>query len=311
MKMYFKKTCRKKSGTKKIIIVLLTTMLCALFLTACGDPKLKVNYSIDGKKTEELPSQGLYEIKSVKCNNKKANATWDCNSWSLKTEPLSRDTTVDLDFTYTSHPFTVNGMGFDDLQSAFNALPEGTHADVHLTQNATGSGTTPVGSDVTLYLNGFTLDGTGSDTIVNCGTMEIVGEGVITNTTGSGENSKTLVNYGTLSASNVIFDNATSSFSVWNSNNGQSSMNLTGCTITRTESDIIAFVNSGAATLSGCTITGGGDLTHPTLLQNDGKASLDVTSSTITNTGSGYSIHRESGTVNVDGSSSAPNSYGY
>ncbi|MBR4579895.1 MAG: hypothetical protein IKO32_01530 [Lachnospiraceae bacterium] len=296
---------------KKSLIILLSAITCCLLLTACGDPQLKVNYTIDGKKTEELPSQGLYEIKSIKCSNKKANATWDCNSWSLKTEPLTKNTTVDLDFTYTSHPFTMNGMGFDDLQSAFNAVPEGSHADVHLTKDASGAGITPVGSDITLHMNGFTLDGEGSDTIVNCGTLEIIGDGKITNTTGSGENSKSLVNYGTLSAENINIENTTPSFSVWNSNNGQSSMTLTGCTITRTEADIITIVNSGVATLSGCTITGGGDLTHPAVLQNDGKASLEVTGSTITNTGSGYSIHRESGTVNVDGTSTCPNSYGY
>ena len=68
MKMQLRKTDREKSGKKKIILVMITAMLCSFLLTACGDPKLKVNYSIDGKKTEELPSQGLYEIKSVKCN---------------------------------------------------------------------------------------------------------------------------------------------------------------------------------------------------------------------------------------------------
>lgn len=309
--MHLNKKNRIGSGIKKSLPILLTALLFCFILTACGDPELKVNYSIDGKKTEELPPQGLYEIKGIKCSNKKANATWDCNSWTLKTDPLTKNTTVDLDFTYTGHPVTVNGIGFDDLQSAFNAVPEGSHAEVHLTKDLTGSGITPVGSDITLHMNGFTLDGAGSDTIVNCGNLEIVGDGTVTNTSGSGTNSKSLVNYGTLTATNVIFENSTPSFSVWNSNNGQSNMTLTGCTIIRSEADIIAFVNSGTATLSGCTVTGGGDLTHPAVLQNEGKASLNISGSTITNTGSGYSVHRESGSINIDDSSSCPNSYGY
>ena len=278
-------------------------------LTACGDPKLKVTYSVDGKIVEELPDQGLYEIKSIKTNNKNANATWDCNTWSLKTDTLTKNTTVDLDFTYTSHPFTVNGMGYDTLQEAFNAAGT-TSAKICLTKDAEGSGVTAVGSDITLSLNGFTLDGAGSDTIVNNGSMTITGAGTLTNTAPGGDNSKTLVNFGTMTVSDVTIENSTKSFSVWNSNNGQSSMSLTNCTVNRSETEIIPVINSGIMTVSGCTISGCGDLTHPTLLQNDGKASLTISGSTITNGGAGYSVYRESGTVNMDSSTNAPNPYG-
>ena len=325
-----KKTCKKNKNRNLVriaAVALLGTLV--LSISACSDPELKVTYKINGRKVEECPSQGLYEISSIRCSNKKANATWDNNTWSLKTDELTKNTSVDLDFTYTSHPFTVNGMGFDDLQSAFNAVSEGAHAEIHVTTNATGSGITPVGSDITLHLNGFTLDGQGNDTIVNCGTLTIIGNdagasddaasgeeksaparGMITNSAGSGETSKSLVNYGTLIANDVDFTNSTPSFTVWNSNNGQSDMTLNNCYIERTEADIIAFVNSGTARVSNSFISGGGDLTHPALLQNDGHASLEVTSSTIQNTGSGYSIHRESGTVSVDSLDSCPNSYG-
>ena len=291
-------------------LVILALFVMAFSLTACSDPQLKVNYSIDGKKTEELPPQGLYEISSIRCNNKKAVATWDCNTWSLITQPLTKNTTVDLDFTYTKHPFTVNGMGYDDLQSAFDAASARSQAEIHLTCDATGSGVTATDSDITFYLNGFTLDGQGSDTIINCGTMKIVGAGIITNTAGSGETSKSIVNYGTLTVSDVTIENSTPSFSVWNSNNGQSDLTLNNCTISRSEPDIMVFVNSGNAHLSGCTITGGGDLTHPAVLQNEGRATMDIASSKISNTGSGYSVHRNSGTVTVDDIGSCPNAYG-
>ena len=55
------------------VLILIGTF--AIGLSACGNPKLKVNYSVDGKPVDELPSQGFYEIVSIKTNNKNANAT--------------------------------------------------------------------------------------------------------------------------------------------------------------------------------------------------------------------------------------------
>lgn len=289
------------------VLILIGTF--AIGLSACGNPKLKVNYSVDGKPVDELPSQGFYEIVSIKTNNKNANATWDCNTWSLTTDTLTKNTTVNLDFAYTTHPFTVNGMGYDTLQDAFNAAGD-SHAEIFLTKDATGAGSTAVGSDITFYLNGFTLDGTGSDTIVNNGKMEIIGAGTITNTVSMGDNSKTLVNFGTLSITDVIIDNQTDAFGVWNSNNGQSCMTVNNCTIPRTGNEIITVVNSGEMKITGSTITGSGDLTHPVLLQNDGKAVLDISGSTVSNSGSGYGLYRESGTVNTGDATNIPNAYG-
>lgn len=311
----------KKTGMRILFLACLAVTVVGL--CACKDPKLTVNYYIDGKKTETLPDQGLYEIKSIRCSNKDANATWDCNTWSLKTETLKKNTSVDLDFTYTSHPFTMNGIGYDTLQEAFNAAGTET-AVIHLTREATGSGTTAVGSDITFYLHGFALDGQGGETIVNNGKMTIYGKdenagaeaegtdarGILANSTGSGENSKTLVNFGTLIAYDLIINNSTSSFSVWNSNNGESTMELHNCLIERSEPEIIALVNSGTLLLDGCMIYGGGDLAHPAVLQNAANASLKLVNTKITNSGSGYSIFRESGTVESDGASQCPNAYG-
>ena len=302
---------RKNRIKPTFIKLLFLSVLAAMTigLTACSDPQLKVNYSVDGKKVEEMPSQGLYEIVSIRCSNKKANATFDCDSWSLKTEPLTKNTTVDLDFTYTSSPITVNGRGYEDLQSAFNAAGNGK-AEIHITRDITGYGITPEGSDITLVLNGFSIDGMGTTTIENCGILNIVGNGCIANSEGSGDKCKCLVNYGTLNADNVTFTNHTDCYMIWNSNNGQSLMTLNNCDATRTGSDVIALINSGNLSLNGCTISGGGDLTHPALLQNDANATMEVASSTITNTGSGYSLYRESGSVMVSDDSNCPNSYG-
>ena len=299
-----------KKHTQHILrlLFLLSAVAMVFVLTACGKAALKVNYYVDGKTVEECPEQGLYELKSIRCNRKDANATWDNNSWSLKTDDIGKSIKVDLEFVYTESTFTMNGIGYDTLQAAFDAA--GTDkATVHITKDASSSAVTAVGSDITLCLNGFTLSGTGTDTIVNNGNMTIIGaNGILTNT--GSDNVKTLVNFGTMKASDLTIDNAAPSFTVWNSNNGQSSMELTGCTVNRTGADIVAIVNSGNLTLNSCTVSGGGDLTHPTILQNHKDASVSVNATTITNTGSGYSLYRESGTAPVDSSSNVSNAYG-
>ena len=165
-----------------------------------------------------------------------------------------------------------------------------------------------MGSSIKLVLGGFTLTGSGSDVIVNNGTMLITGEGTI-DCTGSTE-AKTIVNFGSLTMNQVTVNNSTPSFSVWNSNNGQSILEMTACTIVRTETDVIPVINSGTMTVTQCTITGAGDVTHPTLMNNHANAVLMVKGSTITNTGSGYSVYKESGEVTIDGSSTYPNPYG-
>lgn len=290
------------------LLLLLSAVAVVLVLTACGKAELKVNYFVDGKKVEECPEQGLYEIKSIRCNRKDANATWDNNTWSLKTDDIGKSIKVDLEFVHTESTFTMNGIGYETLQAAFDAAGT-TTAKVYITKDATSSGVTAVGSDITLYLNGFTLQGTGTDTIVNNGNMNIIGAGGTITNAGAGD-IKTLVNFGTLKASDLTINNEAPSFTVWNSNNGQSSMELTGCTVSRSEGDIVSIVNSGALTLNSCTISGGGDLTHPTLLQNHKNASVSVIGTTITNTGSGYSLYRESGTADIDSSSNVSNPYG-
>ena len=56
----------KKTGMRVAFLACLAVMV--LSLCGCKDPKLTVNYYIDGRKTDTLPDQGLYEIKSIKCS---------------------------------------------------------------------------------------------------------------------------------------------------------------------------------------------------------------------------------------------------
>jgi len=308
----------KKTPSKIVLFLLLMATVC--MISACGNPQLKVTYTVDGKKADEAPDRGLYEIDSIKTNNKDCNATWDCNTWSLKTDPLTKNTTVNLDFVSTKHAVTMNGIGYESLQDAFDAAGT-TQAQIHVTKDLTAGGVSAVGCDITLYLHSHAIEGTGSTTIVNNGKMTIIGapdaEGdedfqlaKISNTSGSENESKTLVNFGTLRITNTEIDNTTSAFSVWNSNNGESSMEIDGCLINKDGSEIIAVVNSGIMTISNSTITGSGDNKHPVVLMNNGGGSLNVNGSSIVNNGSGYSVYRESGTVSIDSSSNCPNAFG-
>ena len=156
----------------------------------------------------------------------------------------------------------------------------------------------------------LTIHGTGSANGADDANAVEGQKGILANSTGNGDNSKTLVNFGTLIVYDVTINNSTASFSVWNSNNGESNMELHNCLIERGEPDIIAVVNSGTLLLDGCTIHGGGDLTHPVLLQNAGNATVKLINTKISNSGNGYSLYRESGNIETDAASDCPNAYG-
>ena len=311
------KTNRLKPN-RIVFFLLLVATVC--ILTACGEPQLKVTYTVDGKKADEAPDRGLYEIESIKTNNKDCNATWDCNTWSLKTDPLTKNTTVNLDFVSTKHAVTMNGIGYDNLQEAFDAA--GTDpAQIHITKDLTSGGTTAVGCDIILYLHSHSIESAGSTTIVNNGKMKIIGApdaegdetvqlGKLSCTSGNENEAKTIVNFGSLNINNTEIENNSPAFNVWNSNNGESSMAINGCLISKSGAESIAVVNSGTMIISDSTITGGGDNKHPVVLMNNGGGSLTVNGSSIINNGSGYSVYKESGNVIIEASSNCPNTFG-
>lgn len=197
-------------------------------------------------------------------------------------------------------PFVVNETaGFETLQEAFNSVKEGEKAVIEVNKSFTGSSITKLGTEITLNLNGFTIDGCGENTITNNGILTIQGNGLITNTL-EGKHSKSLVNYGTLVMNEVTLENETTSVALWNSNNGLSNATLCDCVVNGSRPDCILIINSGEMTLESGTVTGVGDALHPAVYNNTDSAMLTINGGIITNSGEGYAIYREAGTVNTN-----------
>ncbi len=295
----------KKAQTSFFLVVL--CILSCLLFAGCEEPVVTINYYADGNKVEEVPDRNFYDIATLDCTNGDANATWNQNTWSLTYTPVKQDTEINVYFEYTQHPFKIDGVGYDDLLEAFTLIPEGQSITIELTRDYEGFISTPVGSDITLNLNGFTIDGVGFDTISCNSKMVINGEGTITNSV-FGEYSKSIVNYGALTLNNVTIKNSTSNVTIWNSNNGGSTMVMNDCSVSHSQ-DCIVIINSGEMNLNNCEVTGVGLETHPTIYSNIETAVLNLNGGSVKNTETGYTIYREFGTVNNNGCT-AENTYG-
>jgi len=294
--------------TKVILLNLLLIFILSVFLCGCKEPEVTVNYYVDDALSNTAPDRNFYDFISIESNNEKANITWDMSSWQLVTENIKKDTTINIYFEYTSSPFKINGIGYSTLQDAFNSVTDTAPVTIETTADYAGFAATPINSNITLNLNGFTIDGEGFDTITCNGTLVINGEGTITNTI-DGEYSKSLVNYGNLTINNIIVENTTANVAIWNSNNGGSVMNIDNCTITRDELDCIVVINSGEMHFNSGTITGAGDKTHPVLYNNAEVAVLHLNGGMITNTSDNYTVYRDEGTV-IHNDTVFENSYG-
>lgn len=293
---------------KKIVLCFLCTFLIALLMVGCKEPEVTVHYYVDGTISNSIPDRNFYDFTSIESDNANATVVWDEATWQLSTENIKKRTTVNIYFNYTSSPFKMNGTGYDSLQDAFNAVTDANPVTIETTADFNGFGATPVGSDITLNLNGFTLDGQGFDTITCNGKLTINGKGTITNTV-PGEYSKSLVNYGTLTINNVTVENHTANVSIWNSNNGGSTMTIEECTITRSEPDCIVIINSGEMHFISGTITGAGDKTHPVIYNNADISLLYLNGGCIINTSGEYTVYNDAGSViRVD--TEAENTYG-
>lgn len=280
-------------------LFLLTLGLCSLF-TGCKEPVVTVHYYVDGELSNTAPDWNFYDFQSIETENENATATWDSSTWALSYENVKKDTIFNVYFVYTASPFKINGTGYASLQDAFASITDTEPVIVETTADFKGFGATPVGSDVTLRLNGFTIDGEGFDTITCNGTLVIEGEGTITNTT-SGEYSKSIANYGNLTLNNVTVLNTTTNVAIWNSNNGGSILNINDCIITRSELDRIVILNSGQMHINSGEITGNGDKTHPVIYNNTDIAELYLNGGTITNTNGSYTIYSDAGKVYENG----------
>ncbi|MBQ7833451.1 MAG: hypothetical protein IJ336_07750 [Lachnospiraceae bacterium] len=292
---------------KRLLLILVLTFIFATVI-GCSEPTLTVNYYVDGELNNTTPDHNFYDFASIECSNEKANATWDENTWKLTTANITKDTTVNIYFEYTDSPFKINGTGYATLQDAFNSVTDTNPVVIETTADYIGFGATPVGSNITLNLNGFTLDGAGFDTITCNGNLVINGDGCITNTV-SDEYSKSLVNYGNLTINNVTVLNTTDNVAIWNSNNGGSVMTINDCTITREELDRIVVINSGEMYFNSGTITGAGDKTHPVVYNNADIAVLHLEGGMIVNTSESYTVYCDAGTV-IHNDTIAENTYG-
>ncbi|MCR5849042.1 MAG: hypothetical protein K6G75_13135 [Lachnospiraceae bacterium] len=284
----------------KIKYILLTSLIAATaFLCGCesnsvGAPKVK--YIVDGKEQESAPDKNYYKTVSIESNSRDASIVWDVSTWTLESSNTTGKETVNVYFEYQDKPVTVDGVGFDSLQDAFNYI--GTDSKkVYLTKDVTGGGNTAEGSDISIEMGGFTIDGAGKDTIINNGKMTIIGAGTITNSV-NGKYSKSIVNYGELTLQGVTVTNDTDSVTVWNSENGSSVLTIKDCEISHSKETVMTIVNSGSMEIVSGNITGCGDSFHPVIYNNRGSSVLTLTGGNVNNTADGYSIYNESGVVN-------------
>ena len=292
----------------KFLFFILITPILLITLCACQNAEVNINYYVDGNLSVAPPDWNFYDVEKVETDNEKINVSWDNTTWALQYDEIKKDTQINVYFAYTKSPFKIDGVGYASLQDAFASVTDSTSVTIETTADYEGFGATPVGSDIILNLNGFTLDGNGFDTITCNGTLTVNGEGTITNTV-LGEYSKSLVNYGTLTINNVTVENTTANVSVWNSNNGGSIMNINECSITREQPDCIVVINSGEMHINSGTIIGAGDKTHPVVYNNADIAVLHLNGGSITNTGDGYTVYKDEGEVISNGTEFV-NSYG-
>ncbi len=288
---------------KKIrLIFLMSVLSVAAFVSGCGkettgEPKVK--YFVDGQEQTAAPDKNYYKAVSIESNSKDATIIWDVATWSLETSNTTGKETVNVYFEYQNKPITVDGIGFDSLQDAFNYI--GTESKrIYLTKDVVGGGNTAKDSDISIELGGFTIDGQGRDTIINNGKMRIYGPGTVTNSV-NGEYSKSIVNYGELSLLGITVTNDTDSVAIWNSENGSSVLIIENCDISHSHSNVMTVVNSGSMEIKSGTISGVGDSFHPVIYNNRGSSVLTLTGGSITNNSDGYAIYNESGVINLGG----------
>jgi len=294
----------------RLKFALLTSVFSLVLLFAgCNEDETgvpKVKYIVDGQEQESAPDKNFYKAVSIESNSKDASIVWDVATWSLETANTTGKETVNVYFEYQDKPVTVDGIGFNSLQEAFNYT--GTESKrIYLTKDVTGGGNTAPGSDVSLEMGGFTIDGVGENTIVNNGTMTIYGAGTITNTV-NGEYSKSIVNYGNLTLQGVTVTNSTGSVAIWNSENGESILTIRDSDISHTDPSVMTVVNSGTMEIVSGNISGNGDSFHPVLYNNKSASVLTLTGGSVTNTADGYAIYNESGVINP-GATTYNNSY--
>lgn len=291
---------------KKLLYIFTLALGISLHISGCTQKEepapvdtpynLEIKYTIDGVETETVPNGQFYDVNSI-TGGKEVNAEWDVESWSLNVdEPKHSDVICTVDFTYTKSPFKMNNVGYASLQDALNAVTTDTPAVIDMTGSYNGYGITVVDTDVTLNLNGFTIDGMGSDTITNQGNLTIMGNGLLTNSI-TGEYTKTIVNYGTLTLKDLKITNSTDNVTVWNSFNGYSTINLYNCDVTHAVSASNVIINSGTMNLYGGLYHAASDVGYSVIKLNHSGAILNYYDGSIVNSKDGFTVTLVEGNV--------------
>ena len=284
---------------RKILVPVIATLSAVLLLSGCGkktktekqDKKeftLTTQYIVDGEVSNTAPDGQFYDFVKIE-NDKNATVEWNIKDWKPETSELKEDTTCTVYFTKTTAVFKMNNTGYLTLQSAFNDVEPGIPAVVDCHSDFSGYAVSAAGTEITLNLNGHTIDGVGNNTISNQGLMYIFGEGTITNSLSS-ESSISIVNYGELTLTDVELNNATSSITVWNSDNGISVMNLYNCDATHQVTASNVINNSGVLNIYSGIYYATSDEGFCVIKINGPAAELNYYDGTIDNNGEGFSI---------------------
>lgn len=289
---------------KNILKLALTGSMCLMVLIGCGAKETKepgeytltTLYTIDGVETAELPDGQFYDYVSI-TGGEDVNASWDATTWTITADELAlEDATCTVDFTYTKSPFKMNHIGYLTLQAAMDAASTTRQETIDCTADYSGYGITPVDTDIILNLNGHTIDGAGNDTITNQSTLSINGDGHLINTV-AGEYSKSIVNYGTLTLTDLTLTNSTDNVTIWNSNNEYSVLNFYNCDVTHEVAASNVIINSGTINIYSGVYHAVSDEGYSVIKENYETATINYYDGSITNSGSGYSVTLLEGTL--------------
>lgn len=222
-------------------------------------------------------------------------------------EPITDDITLYAGWIMGNPVARVNGIGYDTLAEAIDAVPTGkVKTTITIIKDITLSEAVTIPNTKYVELDGgsYTISGTGN-LIANNGYLDIISgtisisnssaiSTVITNTSGARLN----ISGGTISASNTN----QKTYLIDNPSGG--TVNITGgtvannCYVAGATTEFLAINNNGTTTISGGSI-----LTYGQSASINNKGTLNVSGGEIIahNVTKGQAIYMEAGTVNISG----------
>ena len=227
-----------------------------------------------------------------------------------ETEPITSNIILYAAWGHATYVASVNGVGYETLADAIDAVPEGTQVATRVTllRNVTLDDTLTIPSTKWVELVGGNRTISGSDSlIINEGKLNIV-SGTITIDNGA-ENSVLIANASnaTLNISGgTLINNNTTVRNVLITNARDAILNITGGTLTNnsyvsgaTTEFLVIENKNGTVSISGGTLSSYGQSAG---INNNG-GTLNVSGGEIIahNTTKGQAIYLDGGTVNISG----------